>query len=298
MKQQLLIPEPPLQVLPSLAVAVGLNQAVVLQQLHYWLMAKTAHIREGVPWVYNSYPEWRKQFPFWSIPTLQRIFRKLEKSGLIRSANFNASPTDRTKWYTIVYEALPSCEIARPSYQTDMPTISERYDLPETTEYVTPSESSSLHSEVSVSPLKGGAPPPKKITKANSVRAKPEWQAPEWWIPLRALRGYRDRNYFRAAAAIEEACTEFGLSVPGLVGDYAEYYSTGGRVMHGWTDPVRALTRTLHVQVGKAVAKRRSDGSGTTVRERERDFDPAVDQARTAEDWGTVTEYYKQPVRH
>ena len=33
----LLINEHPLMVLPSLATAVGLNQAIVLQQVHYWL---------------------------------------------------------------------------------------------------------------------------------------------------------------------------------------------------------------------------------------------------------------------
>ena len=34
----LLISEPPLQVLPSLAVKIGLNEAIVLQQIHYWLL--------------------------------------------------------------------------------------------------------------------------------------------------------------------------------------------------------------------------------------------------------------------
>ena len=34
---KLLINEQPLQVLPSLAEAIGLNQAIALQQVHYWL---------------------------------------------------------------------------------------------------------------------------------------------------------------------------------------------------------------------------------------------------------------------
>lgn len=37
MKRSLLIEEPPLQILPSLAAAIGLNEAIVLQQL-YWLL--------------------------------------------------------------------------------------------------------------------------------------------------------------------------------------------------------------------------------------------------------------------
>lgn len=34
---KLLIEEPPLQVLPSLAVTIGLNEAIIIQQIHYWL---------------------------------------------------------------------------------------------------------------------------------------------------------------------------------------------------------------------------------------------------------------------
>ena len=50
----LLISEPPLQVLPSLAVKIGLNEAIILQQVHYWLL-KSNNIRDGYKWVYNSY---------------------------------------------------------------------------------------------------------------------------------------------------------------------------------------------------------------------------------------------------
>jgi len=37
LSSSLLINESPLQVLPSLAVLVGLNEAIVLQQTHYWI---------------------------------------------------------------------------------------------------------------------------------------------------------------------------------------------------------------------------------------------------------------------
>jgi hypothetical protein len=45
---RLLIHEPALQVLPSLAVAIGLNEAIFLQQLHYWLVSsKHEHEESG-----------------------------------------------------------------------------------------------------------------------------------------------------------------------------------------------------------------------------------------------------------
>ena len=78
---RLLIAEPPLQVLPSLAVAFGLNEAIFLQQLHYLLLHK-GHWRDGRKWYYNTYPEWQTVFPFWSEPTLRRIIKRLEQQAL------------------------------------------------------------------------------------------------------------------------------------------------------------------------------------------------------------------------
>ena len=60
----LLISEPPLIVLPSLARLVGLNEAIILQQVHYWLQ-RSSNIKDGHRWVYNSYPNWYKQMPVW-----------------------------------------------------------------------------------------------------------------------------------------------------------------------------------------------------------------------------------------
>ncbi len=43
----LLIEESPLQVLPSLAKAIGLNEAIFAQQLHYWLRGKSGKEHDG-----------------------------------------------------------------------------------------------------------------------------------------------------------------------------------------------------------------------------------------------------------
>ena len=101
----LLISEPPLQVLPSLAVKIGLNEAIILQQVHYWLL-KSNNIRDGYKWVYNSYSEWNKQFPFFSRNTMIRALNSLEKQGLLITANYNKAGFDKTKWYRIDYEKL------------------------------------------------------------------------------------------------------------------------------------------------------------------------------------------------
>lgn len=113
---RLLINEEPLQLLPGLAKAIGLNEAIVLQQIHYWLN-KSDKKYEGKVWTYNSYSEWQKQFPWWSESTIKRIFQSLEKLDLLITGNFNHMSIDRTKWYTINYSRLD--EFDQPRGQVD-----------------------------------------------------------------------------------------------------------------------------------------------------------------------------------
>jgi len=104
---KLLINEHPLMLLPSLAVAVGLNEALLLQQIHYWLdprMNKNYHKERF--WVYNSYQEWCKQFPFWSERTLRRTIKSLEDQKVLTYEFLNKNSFDKTKWYTIDYDQL------------------------------------------------------------------------------------------------------------------------------------------------------------------------------------------------
>ena len=61
---RLLIDEPPLQVLPSLDREIGLNEAIMLQQMHYWLI-KSSHEFEGVKWFYKTLEDWQTELPFW-----------------------------------------------------------------------------------------------------------------------------------------------------------------------------------------------------------------------------------------
>lgn len=127
MKRSLLIGEYPVLVLPGLAMAVGLNEAIVLQQLHYWL-GRSRHVREGKRWVYNSYEGWQRQFPWWSVDTVKRALRSLEDRGLITTGTFNRMKMDRTKWYTIDYaevEALPLVQIAQDDQGNLHPPIPE-----------------------------------------------------------------------------------------------------------------------------------------------------------------------------
>lgn len=146
----LLINEPPLQLLPSLAVAIGVNEAIVLQQIQYWL-ARSEHHYDGRVWVYKTYPEWKQEFPFWSLDTIGRTVRRLEAlSVLLSTDKYNKIATDRTKWYSIDYAALDTVGLSRGLQvaiieDSDMPSSREPQDatlLPETTPETTPNTSS------------------------------------------------------------------------------------------------------------------------------------------------------------
>ncbi|WP_145411805.1 conserved phage C-terminal domain-containing protein [Staphylococcus haemolyticus] len=121
----LLIDDYPILVLPNLATEIGLNEAIVLQQMHYWLK-KSNHNYDGRRWIYNSFPEWQKHFPFWSVMTIKRAVYSLEKQNLLYVGNYNKAKFDKTKWYSINYENLEGMK--RPSYQNDTTSVSKRND--------------------------------------------------------------------------------------------------------------------------------------------------------------------------
>lgn len=105
-----LLNESPILVYPTLAVALGINKAVVFQQLHFLLNGqKTSNnvynFVDDRWWVYNSYAEWRHDyFPWLSISSLKGIFNQLEDQKLVIARQSMKNKSDRRKWYTIDYE--------------------------------------------------------------------------------------------------------------------------------------------------------------------------------------------------
>ncbi len=125
MASKLLIDDYPIQVLPKLAVEIGLNEAIILQQIHYWLN-QSKHFYDGKKWIYNTYEDWNEQFPFWSVMTIRRTITSLEKQNLIISANYNKAGFDKTRWYSIDYEEVES--VNRRCVQNEQTICSKRTD--------------------------------------------------------------------------------------------------------------------------------------------------------------------------
>lgn len=110
----LLYNEPPIAVSPTLAKELGLNAAVFLQQLHYWVEQKKQHgsryqdsFKDGYFWVYNTINEWLEKLPFLgSKSTFKRMIYDLQEKGILVIGNYNKFENDHTSWYRINYLRL------------------------------------------------------------------------------------------------------------------------------------------------------------------------------------------------
>lgn len=94
-----------------LAAIVGLNEAIVLQQIDYWVKKKRGGVEhQGCRWVFNSLDSWHAQFPFWSKDTVKRALAALKTRGLIRVQKLAEAARDQTNYYTVDYKAVTLLE--------------------------------------------------------------------------------------------------------------------------------------------------------------------------------------------
>lgn len=93
-------------VLPSLATRIGLNQAIILQQLHWALGRRNAVEIDGVRWLKADLAWWEAQFPFWSEATIRRAIKDLTTAKLVKSKRGSEANV-----YAIDYALLDALQI-------------------------------------------------------------------------------------------------------------------------------------------------------------------------------------------
>lgn len=217
---RLLIPGRTLQVLPKLAEAIGLNEAIALQQIHYWLVEnkenerQKSHFRDGRWWTYNTAAGWKKNnFPFWSESTIRRTFKALREMGLVLTGNYNRAGYDKTLWYTIDYEALTKLEVDvvkmnTSSIQNDnmeMPNMGT--PIPESTESTT--ESTTKHADKSASEVHHE---PENCPTCDNLDRSEQWEkvvntCPDCQKPISTGEGLKVKDLCtcRGEAALDAA---------------------------------------------------------------------------------------------
>ena len=110
-----IIEERPIVILPTLVRAFGFCEAAIIQKMHYFLdanMEKQRHIHDGKAWTYGTYADWERYLDnIFANSTIRKAVSALEKRGvLISTTALNEHPFDRTKWYSIDYDALKEIE--------------------------------------------------------------------------------------------------------------------------------------------------------------------------------------------
>ena len=93
----------------DMAVKHGVHAAILHETIRFWVIKNKAngkHLHDGRHWTYNSAKAFCELFPYLSSDQIQRTLKKLEDAGEIVVGCFNASPYDRTRWYSCA-DGLP-----------------------------------------------------------------------------------------------------------------------------------------------------------------------------------------------
>lgn len=83
MSESSLVPERQLVFSPGLATTIGLDEAILLQQLQGFLDHHQPELRDGHAWLSVERALLQRTLPFWSIEDLQRISRSLVDKGVL-----------------------------------------------------------------------------------------------------------------------------------------------------------------------------------------------------------------------
>ena len=93
----------------GLAQKYGINEAIILQNLIFWIeknQANEVNYYDGYYWTFNSIKAFQKLFPFWTERQIRYILKSLEEKNIIKTGNYNKSKYDKTLWYTIIEKSL------------------------------------------------------------------------------------------------------------------------------------------------------------------------------------------------
>jgi len=102
-------------------------------------------------------------------------------------------------------------------------------------------------------------------TPTRKRRPRPAWEPPPFWAPLTRLKEYAPRNYGPTAKTLNAACQNNGVDTLAVVEGFCEYWPTG-KALWKWANPVRALIRTLNIEIDKVKGRPRAGRNGQVER--------------------------------
>lgn len=93
----------------ALANIYGIEEAILIHNLHYWITENKANCRnffDGRFWTFNSQRAYKDLFPYMSESKIKRAIANLIEKGIIMKGNHNENQYDRTNWYAFTDEGL------------------------------------------------------------------------------------------------------------------------------------------------------------------------------------------------
>lgn len=108
-----LLSENPINCYPTLALALGSDKAMIVQQVRYWMAhnakdatKRSTHFIDDRWWTYNTFEQWEETFIWLSLRTIKSMFACLKRDGILLHGFFHHDPRNRTSWYSIDFDRL------------------------------------------------------------------------------------------------------------------------------------------------------------------------------------------------
>ncbi len=108
----------------ELACEIGLNESIILLQFEFW-QSISEHFYEDKYWFYNSIPEIRDTFRFWSVETVKRSVAELIRRNYVYTGNFNKSKFDKRRWYSLNFNELSKLNSIRIDMNHDQVNLTQ-----------------------------------------------------------------------------------------------------------------------------------------------------------------------------
>jgi hypothetical protein len=89
----------------EVAAKIGRNEAICLQQIHYWMNISGGKVLDGIKWFWKTYQQWSEELQL-SISTVRRVISNLKQLGLIAIERLSAKTYYQANWYTLKIEAV------------------------------------------------------------------------------------------------------------------------------------------------------------------------------------------------
>jgi len=113
----------------DIAKKVGINAAIILYNLEYWVdknKANDKHFYDGYYWSYNSIKAFSALFDYLTEKQIRTALDKLANEGYLIKGKYNKKGYDRTTWYTVTTLEHAQKAIC-PTGQVDLPSRADAF---------------------------------------------------------------------------------------------------------------------------------------------------------------------------